>query len=86
MKPYGEEKYNFSFFILVETLRWIVSITPPLPYHRENIPSHPPVMHWIRVDVYIWFSLLGLMQDILMDTKDKDKNTYCCALVCETVL
>jgi len=75
MKPYGEEKYNFSYFTLVATLRWIVSLTLP-PLHH---PSPPPVMHWTRVDVYSWFSLLGLMQDILVDNKDKDKkNIWLC--------
>lgn len=82
----GKRNITSRIFILNATLKWIVSLTPPAFYHRGNIPSQPPVMHWTRVDVYIWFSLLELMQDIWMDNKEKDKNTYGCALVFEIVL
>ena len=72
----GMRNITSFIFILVATLKWIVRLTLPPLYHRGNIPSHPPVMHWTRVGVYIRCSLLGLLKDIWMDSKNKQKTHF----------
>lgn len=60
MKPYVEYKYNFSYFytrygIEVNSHPHAPTALPPRKYPLS------PSRHWTRVEIYISFSLLGLL-------------------------